>query len=115
MRYALRIRKSLAGLALIAAACSTYRDPSQVEGTIVRPRNFIAGSGVIVGVSVVARADKGNRNEPDLYRISLHMDKDGFQQIDTDNNTFFVGQAVNLTNDGRIEHVSGTSINRAVR
>jgi hypothetical protein len=109
------MRKSLVVLALIAAACSAYQDPSQIEGTIVSPGNFIAGSGMIVGVAVVPHANKANPHDPNLYRISLQMDKGGFQQIDTDNSTFFAGQGVNLTNDGRIEHVSGTSLNRAVR
>ena len=116
MRYALPMRrKAFAALALIVAACSAYQDPSQIEGNIVTPGNFIVGSGVVVGVAVVPRANKDNPNDPHLYRISLQMDKGGFQQIDTDNSTFFAGQAVNLTNDGRIEHVSGTSLNRAVR
>ena len=109
------MRKAVATLALIVAACSSYQNPSEIEGSIVNPGNFIAGSGMVVGVAVVPRANKGNPNDPNLYRISLQMDKGGFQQIDTDNSTFFTGQAVNLTNDGRIEHVSGTSLNRAVR
>jgi len=120
MRYALPVLKKAfaalaAVLAMLAAACSSYQDPSQIEGNIVSPGNFIAGSGVVVGVGVVPRANKGNPNDPNLYRISLQMDRGGFQQVDTDNSTFFAGQAVNLTNDGRIEHVSGTSMNRAVR
>ncbi len=111
MRYALPVRKSFL-MAFFLAACSVYQDPSQLEGAIVTPGNFIAGSGVVVGVAVVRRANKNNPNDPNLYRISLQMDKGGFQQIDTDNSTFFTGQAVNLTNDGRIEHVSGTTLNR---
>ena len=114
MRYALLMRKYVL-IALLLTACSAYQNPSDIEGSIVKPGNFIAGSGVVVGVAVVPRANKGNPNDPNLYRISLQMDQGGFQNIDTDNSTFFVGQAVNLTNDGRIEHVSGTSMNRAVR
>ncbi|HYL87517.1 MAG TPA: hypothetical protein VEU32_01990 [Burkholderiales bacterium] len=101
-------------LALMLAACSSY-EVSNIEGTIVRPGNFIAGSGVVVGVGVLPHANKGNAHDPNLYRISLHMDQGGFQQVDTDNNTFAEGQAVELTNDGRIVHVSGTTANRAVR
>ena len=111
MRYALPMKKAFATLALIVAACSSY-DSSNIEGTIVKPGNFIAGSGVVVGVAVVPRANQGNPGDPNHYRISLQMDAGGFQQIDTDNSTFFAGQAVNLTNDGRIEHVSGTALNR---
>lgn len=115
MSYALRMKKIIVvALTLLLAACSTY-DATNAEGTIVRPGNFIAGSGVVVGVGVLPHANKGNANNPNLYRISLHMDQGGFQQIDTDNNTFAEGQAVELTNDGRIVHVSGMTANRAVR
>jgi len=115
MRYALPMWKAFATLALIVADCSSYQDPSQMEGAIVSPGNFIAGSGVVVGVAVVPGANKGNANDPNHYRISVQMDVGGFQNIDTDNSTFFAGQAVNLTNDGRIEHASGTSLNRSIR
>jgi len=35
--------------------------------------------------------------------------------VDVDNNTFVEGEAVELTNDGRVVRVSGTSLNRAIR
>lgn len=107
------LKKAFA-LALIVTGCSSYT-ASQIEGTIVKPGNFFAGSGIITGVAVVPGANKGDPKNPNHYRISLHMDQGGFQQIDTDNDTFSEGQAVELTNDGRIVHVSGTSLNRAVR
>jgi hypothetical protein len=109
------LKKAFLVAALIAAGCSHYSDPTQIEGAIVQPGNFFAGSGIVVGIGVLPRANKANPNDPNLYRISLRMDNGGFQQIDTDNNTFAEGQAVELTNDGRIVHVSGTSLNRAVR
>lgn len=114
MRYALPMKKLLVAASLSLVACSSY-DSGNAEGTIVRPGNFIAGSGVVTGVGVLRNQNLNNPYDRNLYRISLHMDVGGFQQIDTDNNTFAEGQAVNLTNDGRIEHVSGTSLNRAVR
>ncbi len=115
MRYALPMLKNIFAAALLfIAACSSY-GPEQVEGNIVAPGNFIKGSGVVVGVGVLPHANKNNPNDRNLYRISLHMDQGGFQQIDTDNNTFAEGQAVELTNDGRIVHVSGMTANRAVR
>ena len=101
-------------MALMVAACSFYQDPAEMEGAIVRPGNFIAGSGIVTGVGVLPYANQANPKNP-LYRISLRMDVGGFQQVDTDNSTFFEGQAVELTNDGRIVHVSGASLNRAVR
>jgi hypothetical protein len=114
MRYALTMKKAFAALALVVAACSSY-DSGNVEGTIVRPGNFIAGSGVVTGVGVLRNRNPNSSIDRNLYRISLRMDIGGFQQVDTDNNTFAEGQAVELTNDGRIVHVSGTTLNRAVR
>ena len=108
------VKKHFAAALLIVAACSSY-GPDQMEGTIVRPGNFIAGSGVITGVGVLRNANQDNPYDRHLYRISLHMDQGGFQQIDTDDSSFLTGQVVELTNDGRIVHVSGTSMNRAVR
>ena len=105
------------------AACSYFQDPGQVEGTIIAPGNFKAGSGVITGVGVLPNANKGKaqpssagrRPDPNLYRLSVRMDIGGFQQVDVDNNTFVEGEAVELTNDGRVVRVSGTSLNRAIR
>ncbi len=115
MGYALAmLKKTFVAALLIVAACSSY-GPTQMEGAIVSPGNFIAGSGVITSVAVLPHANKDNPNDRNLYRISLHMDQGGFQQIDTDNSTFAEGEAVDLTNDGRIVHVSGTSLNRAVQ
>jgi hypothetical protein len=38
------------------------------------------------------------------------MDVGGFQSVDVEDNTFFAGAAVNVTNDGRVERVSGTEL-----
>jgi hypothetical protein len=98
---------------LLLAGCSHYSNPAEIEGTIVTPGNFIAGSGVITNVAVVPRANNTpGAQDPNHYRISLRMDNGGVQNVDTDNSTFMVGQAVDLTNDGRIVHVSGTTLNR---
>lgn len=109
-------------LALLAA-CSYYQDPGQVEANIIAPGNFKAGSGVITAVSVLPNANKdkaqaagaGRRPDPNLYRLSLLMDITGFQTVDIDDNSFAQGEAVELTNDGRVVRVTGTSLNRAVR
>ena len=53
------------------------------------------------------------RPDPNLYRIALQMDNGGFQQVDVDSAAFMAGQAVDLTNDGRIVLVSGTTVNQA--
>jgi len=108
---------------LLLTACSYYQDPGQVEGTIVAPGNFRAGSGVITGVGVLPNANKGKAKpsttgrapDPNLYRLMVRMDIGGMQSVDVDNNSFAEGEAVELTNDGRVVRVSGTSINRAIR
>ena len=98
----------LALAASILAACSTFQDGATPEGTIVSPGNFRAGSGVISSVAVVRNGDKT------LYRVALQMDNGGYQQVDVDNAGFMAGQAVDLTNDGRIVLVSGTTLNKAL-
>jgi hypothetical protein len=106
--------------ALIVAGCSYFQDPAQEEATIVAPGHFLAGSGVIDSVGVLPNANSGNSKrsstgrspDPNLYRLSLRMDAGGFQQVDVDNGTFMAGEAVELTNDGRVVRVSGTTLNR---
>jgi hypothetical protein len=105
--------------ALLIAGCSYYQDPSDLEATIVAPGNFKAGSGVIESVGVLRNANKdksvlsGARRSPDpnLYRLSLRMDAGGFQTVDIDDGSFLSGETVELTNDGRVVRVSGTTLN----
>ena|ERR1700687_970297 len=114
----------LIAIALVAlGACSYFQDIGQEEATIVRPGNFRKGSGVITAVSVLPNANKdkaqpgksGRTPDPNLYHIELQMDGDGFQTVDIDNGTFIPGEVVELTNDGRLVRVTGTSINRMLR
>jgi len=117
------MRASFIAFTLIVAACSYFQDASQEEATIVAPGNFRAGSGVIESVGVLTNANRGNAKpsssgrapDPNLYRLSVRMDIGGFQQVDIDNGTFMAGEAVELTNDGRVLRVSGTSLNRVLR
>jgi len=89
----------------------------------VAPGNFTAGSGVITSIGVLPNANKekaqpansGRKPDPNLYRVTLRMDVGGVQSVDIDNNSFAEGQAVELTNDGRIVRVSATIFNRAIR
>jgi hypothetical protein len=97
----------LLSLLLALQACTIVRDDAELEANIVRPGDFLAGSGVIQSVAVIW----GSK----LYRLSLHMDTGGLQTVDVDSNRFFEGQAVELTNDGRVVLVSGTSMNEYVR
>jgi hypothetical protein len=102
-------------LLALVAACSQFSDPSLAEGTIVGPGNFRAGSGTIQSVAVLRNANKApGAQDPNLYRIALQMDVGGYQTVDTDNAFFMQGQAVELTNDGRVVLVSGTTLNRAL-
>ena len=117
MRFALAL--------LILAGCSSVTDESVVEATIIRPGNFKAGSGTIQSVGVVPRArpadapqtadTKGKDPDRNLYRLYLHMDGGGFQTVDIDNSRFMAGEAVELTNDGRVVRVTGTSLNQLIR
>lgn len=96
-------------LLLALAGCTLASDPSHNESQIVAPGNFRAGSGVIENIAVMP--NKGTKKEePHLYRLYIRMDVGGFQTVDVEDNTFFAGEAVNLTNDGRVERVSGTSL-----
>ena len=116
----MQVRNALLALLIpaVLAGCSTYEGGGGGEANIVAPGNFRAGSGVITSVSVVPNANPnpaaGSSDKPDrhLYRVQLQMDNGGFQQVDVDNATFMTGQAVELTNDGRLVHVSGTQFNR---
>jgi hypothetical protein len=115
MLSGMRIRAVVLLLGL--AACSYVQDESQLEGNIVRPGNFKAGSGVIQSVGVLPGANpqpKERRPDRNLYRLYLHMDGGGFQSVDIDNSRFLAGEAVELTNDGRVVRVTGTSLNQAV-
>lgn len=94
----------------LLAGCAYVWDASTLEANIVRPGSFRAGSGVIQSVGVLPGAGRGpDRN---LYRIYLLMDVGGFQSVDIDNSRFLAGEAVELTNDGRVVRVSGTMLNR---
>jgi hypothetical protein len=107
---------------LLVAGCSYVTDPTQLEATIVAPGSFKAGTGVIETVGVLPNANKnksvlaGARRTPDphLYRLSLRMDAGGFQTVDIDDGSFLTGEAVELTNDGRVVRVSGTTLNDIV-
>ena len=93
-------------------ACTIAWDERHLEANIVRPTNFKAGSGVIQSVGVLPRG-----GEPEnLYRLLVYMDGGiGHQTIDIDSSRFLVGEAIELTNDGRVVRVTGTTLNQAIR
>jgi hypothetical protein len=111
-------------LLCVLAACTIAWDESHMEANIVRPGNFKAGSGVIQQVGVLPRAREpgtgtdstGERPDRNLYRLTIYMDSGiGHQTVDIDSSRFLVGEAVELTNDGRVVRVSGTTLNQAIR
>lgn len=108
-------------LSLFLAGCAYFQDPRDREGTIISAGNFRAGSGVIRSVAVLPNArpvdpkapprdPKAPEPDPNLYRVCLHMDQGAYQCVDVDNGSFAEGDAVELTNDGRVERVSGTRL-----
>ena len=102
--------RALIALLVLSAGCTYVTNPSQNESQIITPGNFRAGSGVIENIAVVRNKGTKKEKEPHLYRLYIHMDVGGFQTFDVEDNTFFAGEAVNVTNDGRVERVSGTSL-----
>jgi hypothetical protein len=109
-------------LACVLAACTTFGGGASSEATIVRPGNFRAGTGTISSVAVLPNANKdpaaaGGDKKPDtnLYRVALQMDNGGYQTVDVDSALFMAGQAVELTNDGRIVLISGTTLNQLLK
>ena len=102
--------------------CTAVSDESLLEAHIISPGNFISGSGVIESVGVLPGKRepgtgvdaKGKYPDRNLYRLFLRMDAGGFQTVDIDSSRFLPGEAVELTNDGRVVRVSGTSLNQAV-
>ena len=91
----------LLSIVLALHGCTIARDPSHLEANIIRPGNFMAGSGIIESI--------GSLREGKMHRLYLRMDAGGFQTVDIDSERFFQGQAVELTNDGRVVLVSGTA------
>lgn len=94
---------------VLSAGCTYVSDPAQNESRIATPGNFRAGSGVIQSIAVVPNKGKKEK-EPHLYRLAILMDGGGYQTVDVEDNTFFQGEAVELTNDGRVVRVSGTTL-----
>jgi len=93
----------------LMAGCTAYWDPAQEEANIISPGNFKAGAGQIYQVGALPGKDRT------LYRLFLRMDATGHQFVDVDRSTFMAGEFVELTNDGRVLRLSGTSLNEATR
>ena len=94
-------------LLLLLAACTIY-NPDKEDANIIAPGNFKAGSGEIYQVGVL-------RREGDPHcRLFLRMDVTGTQSVDVDKCTFIAGEFVDLTNDGRVVRLSGTSLNESL-
>ena len=110
----MRIRAPLL-LCLLVTGCSYAWDDSHFEANIVRPGNFTAGSGMIESVGVLPGARTPGTGADAKGARPDRMDVGGFQTVDIDSSRFLAGQAVDLTNDGRVVLVSGTSFNEAFK
>ena len=93
---------------LLLAGCTMYGDPAAHEANIISPTNFQAGTAEIYSVGVVSG------KTPTLYRLFLRTDK-GHQTVDVDKGNFIAGEWIELTNDGRVVRLSGTSLNQSLR
>lgn len=93
---------------VLLAGCTMYGDPAQHEANIVSPSNFKAGTAEIYSVGVLSGS------KPTLYRLFLRTDK-GHQAVDVDKGNFMAGEWIELTNDGRVVRLSGTSVNQILR
>ena len=102
----LRAGPILAVLLAALGACSHFQPPSLGEATIVSPAPVRAGHGVIGSVGVVRGA------KPPSYRLYLRMDDGGSQSVDVDNPIFMLGQRVEVTPDGRVVLLSGTTLKK---
>jgi hypothetical protein len=102
--------------AVLLTACTAYWDPKQEDASIISPGNFKAGAGQITQVGVLPNANQDKAaKDPNLYRLYLRMDATGTQFVDVDRGNFMVGEFVDLTNDGRVVRLSGTSLNDALK
>ncbi|MGQ0651993.1 MAG: hypothetical protein ACT4P4_06955 [Betaproteobacteria bacterium] len=95
-------------LAGLGPSCRSLQDAREVEANILAPGNFRTGSGVIESLAPLA----GRRN---VWRLNLRMDASGFQSIDVDYGGYISGEVVELTNDGRVVRVTGTSLKNVIR
>ena len=104
---------------LFLAACSSFDPPGMAEGRVLSMGASKPGYGQVVSVGVLpgrgsnasTSAAGGTVPDPNAYRLSLHMANGGFQTVDVDNGTFMAGEEVEVTSDGRVVRVSGTSLN----
>ena len=113
----MRVLAGLFVIFLFFAGCSYYTQPDQEEARAHTTSGLRTGSGTIDSVGVLPRgrqdapaATGGRAPDPNAYRLFIRMDSGGFQTVDTDNSTFMAGEAVEITPDGRVQHVSGTGL-----
>jgi len=109
------LSRPVALLAALAAGCTIYTDPNMAEGTIFST-GAKPGYGTIESVGVLRNARRNApaqstaaAGDPHGYRLFLRMDA-GTQFVDVDNSTFMPGEAVEVTADGRVRRISGTSL-----
>lgn len=91
-----------------AASCRALQDAREIEANILSPGNFRAGSGVIESIAPIAGRSR-------VWLLSLRMDGSGYQAVEVDYGGYISGEFVELTNDGRVVRVTGTSLKNVIR
>lgn len=99
---------------LALSACSYFDPPELAEATVHSSRYLRPGYAVVESVGVLPSGRRapasGRASDPNAYRLFLRMENGGFQTVDVDNPTFMAGEYVEITGDGRVVRVSGSSI-----
>ena len=112
----MRVLAGLVFVFAVFAGCSYYTQPTEAEAQAHSTQHLIAGSGTIDSVGVLPHARKapsaatGGSADPNAYRLFVRMDSGGFQTVDTDSSSFMAGESIEITPNGRVQHVSGTTI-----
>jgi len=119
MGIRMRVLAALVFVFAVFAGCSYYSQPSQENAQAHTTSGLRAGSGTIDSVGVLphrrkdAPAATGGRSpDPNAYRLFIRMDSGCFQTVDTDNPTFMAGESIEISPDGRIQRISGTTLGR---
>jgi hypothetical protein len=73
----------------------------------------IEGVGVLPGAgqpSAAAGASVQGTGDPNAYRLYMRMAGGGSQSVDVDHAHFMAGERVQITEDGRVLRISGTTL-----
>jgi hypothetical protein len=100
-------------LFLLAAVsgCSYHQSEEAAEAKILNAKSVRPGYGVIDSVTVQRGGDSASAGGTrPAHRLVVRMDSSALQIVDVDNPTFMPEERVELTADGRVVRVSGTTL-----